>query len=480
MRTRIFALITSLSLGVLALPPTSQAQSKGNNQTQTRRVSTTGASAAGAIDSSAVSPTDGVPLALFSMHIQSELFSGMPWPSVSFGSIRLWDTYTTWNDLNPSPGHFNWPALDRWLDAAQQHGVDVIYTFGATPTWASSNPTGKCDYNPGACYPPANMQDWDNFVRAMTTHTAGRIKYWEMWNEANQHEYWSGGITALVTMTQHASAIIKSIVPNAMIFTPSGVGGAVDTSTFLDKFLAAGGGAFVDGVAFHGYVNSIPAIPEDVNRIVDHVENVMVARGQSGKPLWDTEGSWGPSEHLTGDDARMAFVARHYILQWSKGVQRFYWYAWNDKSYGTLFKSSTGTLEKAGMAYAQVESWLVGANLTAPCSASRESTWTCDLTLAGGASGEIVWNAVVNIPATIPFTPASNFTQCTDLDGKVTQLSGGPIQIGGKPILLIGSRARHAPTKKSARNGETGRINTMPQRVAERLESQAMGIPKIN
>jgi len=480
LRTRIFALITSLSLGVLALPPTSQAQSKGNNQTQTRRVSTTRASAAGAIDSSAVSPTDGVPLALFSMHIQSELFSGMPWPSVSFGSIRLWDTYTTWNDLNPSQGHFNWPALDRWLDAAQQHGVDVIYTFGATPTWASSNPSGKCDYNPGACYPPANMQDWDNFVRAMATHAAGRIKYWEMWNEANQHEYWSGGITALVTMTQHASAIIKSIAPNAMIFTPSGVGGAVDTSTFLDKFFAAGGGAFVDGVTFHGYVNSIPAIPEDVNRIVDHVRNVMVARGQSGKPLWDTEGSWGPSEHLTGDDARMAFVARHYILQWSKGVQRFYWYAWNDKSYGTLFKSSTGTLEKAGAAYAQVESWLVGANLTAPCSASRESTWTCDLTLAGGASGEIVWNAVVNIPATIPFTPASNFTQCTDLDGKVTQLSGGPIQIGGKPILLTEVRASHAPAKKSARNGETGRFNTMPQRVAGRLESQAMGTPKIN
>jgi hypothetical protein len=86
-------------------------------------------------------------------------------------------------------------------------------------------------------------------------------------------------------------------------------------------------------------------------------------------------------DHLTGDAARMAFAARHYILQWSKGVQRF--------------------------------------------------------------------------------------TQCTDLDGKVTQLSGGPIQIGGKPILLIGSRARHAPTKKSARN-------TVSRRVAERLKSPEM------
>ena len=71
------------------------------------------------------------------------------------------------------------------------------------------------------------MQDWDNFVRAVATHAVGRIKYWEMWNEANQHGYWSGSIPALVTMTQHASAIIKSVAPKAMIFTPSAVGGGL-------------------------------------------------------------------------------------------------------------------------------------------------------------------------------------------------------------------------------------------------------------
>jgi hypothetical protein len=286
------------------------------------------------------------------------------------------------------------------------------------------------------------MEDWDNFVRAIATHVGNRIKYWEMWNEANEHEYWSGGIPTLVTMTQHASQIIKSIAPNAMIFTPSAVGGDVDVSKFLDKFLAAGGGEFVDGVAFHGYVNSVPAIPEDVDRIVDIVRNVMDARGQGGKPLWDTEGSWGPSDHLTGDDARMAFVARHYILQWSKGVQRFYWYAWNDKDYGTLFEFRTRTLERAGVAYSQLETWLLGARLTAPCSATADSTWTCDLMLAGGETGQIVWNAAVNIPATISFTPASKFTQSVDLDGKIVRLPRGPIRIGAKPILLTTGQAR--------------------------------------
>jgi hypothetical protein len=356
-----------LLLVVFAFLPASQAQATGNNRASKQGSSVNAPLANSAQDGAAVPSTGGIPLTLFSMHVQSELFSGMPWPIISFGSMRLWDTYTTWNDLNPSPRTFNWPALDRWLEAAQQHGVDVIYTFGATPTWASSRPTAKCDYNPGACYPPAHIDDWDNFVRAIATHAGDRIKYWEMWNEANQHEYWSGGIPALATMTQHASAIIKSISPGAMIFTPSGVGGRVDTSAFLNEFFGAGGGAFVDGVAFHGYVNSIPARAEDVNGIVDAVQSVMVAHGQGSKPLWDTEG-------------------------------------------------------------------LVGATLTAPCSVSTESTWTCNLTLAGGASAQILWNSAVNIPKTISFVPASHFTQCTDLDGRVTQLSGGPLRVGGKPV----------------------------------------------
>ncbi|MGH9679731.1 MAG: hypothetical protein ACRD4Y_07245, partial [Candidatus Acidiferrales bacterium] len=150
-----------------------------------------------------------IPPTFFSMSVQSGIFKGTPWPTMPIGGIRLWDTFTNWSDLEPSRGNYNWPALDRWLDAAQAHGADVLYTFGDIPSWASSVPNGKCDYNPGGCYPPLHMQDWDDFVRALATHAAGRIKYWELWNEANQHEYWSGGIPTLVVMAQHAYTILK-------------------------------------------------------------------------------------------------------------------------------------------------------------------------------------------------------------------------------------------------------------------------------
>jgi hypothetical protein len=257
-------------------------------------------------------------------------------------------------------------------------------------------------------------------------------------------------------MAQHANNIIKVINPSAIIFTPSGVGGATDTSTFLDEFLAAGGGRFVDGVAFHGYGNTIPSSPEEVNRIVDAVQAVMAKRGISSLPLWDTESSWGPAKHLPNEDDRVAFVARHYLLQWSKGVQRDYWYAWNDNDYGTLWDDTSHNIRRAGMAYGELASWLTGAQMTTPCAMSPDSTWTCGFTLRGGVQAQVVWNSSVSAPSTLQFRPAPNYLQYRSLDGSTAPISGGSIQIGSKPLLLVTTAL--GPTK-----GPGGRSNRPPK-----------------
>ena len=360
----------------------------------------------------------------------------MPWPSVGFGGIRLWDTYTNWNDLNPSQGNYDWAALDSWLALAQSHRVDVLYSFGGTPTWASSNPTGTCAYNLGGCYAPANMQDWDDFVRALVTHSAGRIKYWELWNEADLQEFWSGGTPTLVTMTQHAYDIIKSVDPTAIVLTPSSTGSPADVSTWMNQYFAAGGGSFADVVAFHGYPIGSPAVPEFVNDIVGSVTRVMAAYGYGAKPIWDTEASWGKDSVLPNQDAQAAYLARNYLLHWSLGVQRFYWYAWNDTVYGTLWDMSANTMREPATAYGEIYKWLVGATMSTPCAMSSDSVWSCGLTRPGGYEATVLWNSSVTFPDTAPVTIDRQFQQYRDLNGGVVPISGATVPVGSKPILL--------------------------------------------
>ena len=64
---------------------------------------------------------------------------GVPWPTAKFGTLRLWDSGTSWTSLEPLKGVWNWQPLDTWVAAAEQHGVrDILLTLGQTPPWAST------------------------------------------------------------------------------------------------------------------------------------------------------------------------------------------------------------------------------------------------------------------------------------------------------------------------------------------------------
>ena len=82
-----------------------------------------------------VSPGETIPPTFFGMHVNQ---SKTAWPNVAFGSYRLWDDGTAWANLNPSNNVYNWAPLDSWVNRAQQQNVQLLYTFGRTPAWASS------------------------------------------------------------------------------------------------------------------------------------------------------------------------------------------------------------------------------------------------------------------------------------------------------------------------------------------------------
>ena len=90
---------------------------------------------------------------------------------------------------------------------------------------------------------------------------------------------------------------------------------------------------------------------------------------------------------LSDPDLQAAFLAKFYLLHWSAGVERFYWYAYDNNKWGTLWDAENG-LHKAGIAYREVHQWLQDATMTAPC-ALNHALWTCNLVRENGyrASG---------------------------------------------------------------------------------------------
>jgi hypothetical protein len=136
-----------------------------------------------------------------------------------------------------------------------------------------------------------------------------------------------------------------------------------------------------------------------------------------------------------------------YLLHWSAGVERVFWYQYNNTENGTLWlanpdphqRNAPGTLLDAGIAYQQVYKWMVGATMEGPC-AVNGTTWTCQFSRPGGYVAEAVWDTSQTcnrgVCSTINYNAEPQFTNYSTLYGKNQKIQGGKVPIGAKPVLL--------------------------------------------
>lgn len=351
-----------------------------------------------------------------------------PWPDFPLPGVRLWGAIY-WAQINPAPGVYNWAKFDVMVDEALRHHADVIFNLAFTPRWAASVKDAEPFYSRGASSPPADIKSWEDFIGAAVKHAAGRVKYWEIWNEPEDPKYYSGDIASMVRMQQRAFEIIKAIDPSLMVLTPS-CNGSTEGLRWLSAFLAAGGGRYADIMSFHGYWNDPHAEP--IVGIVRRFKDLFTANGLGEKPLWDTEAGW-PST-MMDEDLQAGFIARSYLMRWEFGVDRFYWYAYEGGggNFGKLWDPKRGLL-KPGVAYRTVQHWLVGSVVSRMLQRDG-AVWTVPLRLGDGRSAIAVWDEDVRST----FSAPPDYDRYQTLDGREIPVNGA-IEIGPQPILLIAS-----------------------------------------
>jgi uncharacterized repeat protein (TIGR01451 family) len=402
-----------------------------------------------------------------------------PWPAtlgVPFKSWRTLGVQLKWSDIeqcdggsDPTHPCYVWSSFDSWVSQAQASGQDILYTVYSTPTWASSKPTDKfcvrgSSFPAGSCDPPNDIdavpgsglgdgtnRHFQDFLNAVMSHVgAGKIKYWEVWDEPSVARAWQGTNAQLVRLAKDTNSIVKAQDPSALTTTPPFVGNGI-RQPFL-SYLQAGGGQYADIISYHGYLqtgtcpNDCP-IPENEALQIGVLKGVLQTAGQLGKPLFDTEGSWGNylgTESVSDPDQQVAFTGRYYLMHVSNNVSKVYWYSWNNQANGHFYDLGDGTITPAGTAYEQIYNWFVGSSLAVPC-ASFNTQWFCSFTRPSSYVAETIWDVNSSLVCsggvcpTVNIAVPTNYTQYRDLKGNLTSITNQTVPVGSKPILVEGT-----------------------------------------
>lgn len=119
--------------------------------------------------------------------------------------------YLFWNQLEPQPGHYDWTAVDAYLEQLQSPGEALISIFSSSE-WATRTPALLLPPSPAKT--PA---DYYNFIYHLVKHCQGRVRYWQNDAEPNNPLFWAGTKEEFVAHLKLFYRAVKDAHPEALV-----------------------------------------------------------------------------------------------------------------------------------------------------------------------------------------------------------------------------------------------------------------------
>ncbi|MDQ4075957.1 MAG: glycosyl hydrolase, partial [Chloroflexota bacterium] len=196
---------------------------------------------------------------------------------------------------------------DQIVDFLLSVGVKPFVELSFMPQALASGPKTTFHYQANAT-PPKDYQQWATLIRKLVRHWIERygvdeVRTWffEVWNEPDRAQFWTGGQEAYLTLYRRTVEAIKGVDASLKVGGP-----ATSQNQWLDTFLdfAEEHGIPVDFISTHGYPNDLISgqggtpeeqlarVPRDIMR-----RKALEARRQArGRPVYYTE--WNTSSNL--------------------------------------------------------------------------------------------------------------------------------------------------------------------------------------
>jgi hypothetical protein len=188
----------------------------------------------------------------------------------------------TWNAIEPQEGQYNWPFWDMLLEEAERANVQLIPYVAYTPEWAAESADQFWKR------PPRDPKLYADFMFRIARRYRGRIHSWEIWNEPDIGEYWTGSPDQFAELVKLAAPAIRRADPEAtLVLAGMSKGPSPFFQTLVKKHHLE---RHVDVVAMHGYPESwLEERAETVDQTWIGEMNRLLARDGVRRDFWLNE-----------------------------------------------------------------------------------------------------------------------------------------------------------------------------------------------
>jgi hypothetical protein len=366
---------------------------------------------------------------------------GASWPDAPVGSVRVWDAGAAWNQIEKSQGSFDFSRLDAIVATARAHKADTVIVLGQTPAFYATAPSPDAAYGAGASSMP-DIDAWRKYVAAVVKRYHGPDVAFQVWNEVNVINYWSGTQAQMAQLTSVARQVVDNVSPDSLLVAPAFVTRLASQQKWMDEFFAqqiAGKpvGDLIDVVSLQLY--PVPDTPTpEASMLQLAADRAILAKHGVDKPVWDTEINYGAKGGKkvapATPDVQASKVARTYLLNAANGVGRVFWYVWDlsQPIVDTYMVEPDGaTPTAAGRAFRTVHRWMIGTVMRG-CAADKQGTYTCTLVKAG-KTRLVLWNPDHSVQVKAP----AGVTTAEKLVGaKETVTPSTTLTVDEMPVLL--------------------------------------------
>lgn len=354
--------------------------------------------------------------------------NNVPYADIGQGALRGWDVNATWPHLEQSKDVYTTDTLDDAVERARDLGIDMHWTLGQAPTWASGQAQTDEFIGP---YPPLNDADWRSYCRYMATRNLtvyGRaIKTWDVWNEPNIPLFCMATPDRIAELSIIAIEEIKAVDPLAIVYTPCPAGFA--GVPVLETILRHAPKPAFDGCSMHLYTSGRQ--PESGMAMLQSYRSLMDRMGFADKPLIVSETTWNtyvlngiyqdPNAAPMPDAFASAYIVRLFLCNWLAGVTQTFFYGLNfDWSKLRLLDITNPTVKlPAAYAFQHLANLLTGGTLSGY--RADGLMFSAQMTTGDGRTGAIFW--------------------CQDDATRAVDLSGysSAVDVLGNPVALSSS-----------------------------------------